>query len=89
MLWEGDPLGVPGARPGTILGTSSVIDDPAERRPPAERTGADAVDLESGVLAASGRLARLPAGGLDTPERTLGRCNAVHEDGRYAWGAAR
>ncbi len=87
VLWTGDPLGVPGARPGTLLGTDRVIDDPAERRAARERTGADAVDLESGVLAASGRLAGCLRAVSDTPERTLhGLCNAVHEDGRYAWG---
>ncbi|MGH3143098.1 MAG: hypothetical protein ACRDO9_08230 [Gaiellales bacterium] len=87
VLWEGDPLGVPGTRTGTLLGSDRVIDDPAERRAARERTGADAVDLESGVLAASGRLVGCLRAVSDTPQRTLhGLCNAVHEDGRYAWG---
>jgi adenosylhomocysteine nucleosidase len=87
VLWEGEPLGVPGARAGTLLGTDRVIDDPAERREAQRRTGADAVDLESGVLASSGQLAGCLRAISDTPERTLhGICNAVHEDGRYAWG---
>jgi adenosylhomocysteine nucleosidase len=87
VLWEGDPLGVPGARTGTLLGSDRVIDDPAERREAHRRTGADAVDLESGVLAASGQLAGCLRAISDTPQRTLhGLCNAVHEDGRYAWG---
>jgi adenosylhomocysteine nucleosidase len=87
VLWEGEPLGVPGARRGTLLGSDRVIDDPAERREAHRRTGADAIDLESGVLAASGRLAGCLRAVSDTPQRTLhGLCNAVHEDGRYAWG---
>ncbi len=87
VLWEGDPLGVPGARTGTLLGSERVIDDPAERREVHRRTGADAVDLESGVLAVSGQLAGCLRAISDTPQRTLhGLCNAVHEDGRYAWG---
>ena len=78
---------MPGARAGTLLGTDRVIDDPAERREAQRRTGADAVDLESGVLAASGQLAGCLRAISDTPQRTLhGICNAVHEDGRYAWG---
>ena len=72
---------------GRLLGTDRVIDDPAERRAARERTGADAVDLESGVLAASGQLAGCLRAISDTPQRTLhGLCNAVHENGRYAWG---
>jgi hypothetical protein len=87
VLWEGAPLGVPGARSGTLLGTNRVIDDPAERREARERTGADAVDLESAVLAASGQLVGCLRAVSDTPERTLhGLCNVVHEDGSYAWG---
>ena len=73
VLWEGDSLGVPGARTGTLLGSERVIDDPAERREVHRRTGADAVDLESGVLAASGQL----AGCLRAiSTRHSGRCTA-------------
>ena len=53
-LWEGTGLGF--GRPGTILAMSRLVDDPAELRRLHERTGADAVDMESGVLAATGRL---------------------------------
>src|SRR5260370_24126506 len=31
VLWEGEPLGVAGARAGTILGASRIVDDPDER----------------------------------------------------------
>jgi hypothetical protein len=72
VLWEGGPLGVPGARPGTILAVDAIVDDPAERRRLHERTGADAADMESGPLARTGRLAGCLRAISDTPGRTLG-----------------
>ena len=91
VLWEGEPLGVPGAVHGTVLAASRVVDDPDERRLLHERTGADAVDLESGVLAASGRLRGVLRAVSDTPERRLhGICDAVKPEGPYDWaGIAR
>jgi hypothetical protein len=71
-LWEGGPLGVAGARTGTILGAAGVVDDPAERRRLHAETGADAVDMESGPLARSGRLAGCIRAVSDTPVRRLG-----------------
>ena len=56
---------------GTILASERVVDDPAERRELHERTGADAVDLESGPLARSGRLRGVLRAVSDTPERGL------------------
>jgi adenosylhomocysteine nucleosidase len=70
-LWEGEPLGVVGARSGTILGASRIVDDPDERRRLHAATGADAVDMESGALARSGRLAGCIRAISDTPERGL------------------
>jgi adenosylhomocysteine nucleosidase len=72
VLWEGGPLGVRGAREGTILGAGRIVDDAAERRRLHEATGADAVDLESGPLARSGRLAGCVRAIGDTPSRRLG-----------------
>ena len=91
VLWEGEPLGVPGAVQGTILATERVVDGPAERRELYERTGADAADLESGVLARSGRLRGVLRAISDTPERRLhGICDAVKPEGPYDWaGIAR
>ena len=91
VLWEGEPLGVPGAVRGTILASERIVDDPAERRALYERTGADAVDLESGVLARSGRLRGVLRAVSDTPERGLhGICDAVKPEGPYDWaGIAR
>jgi hypothetical protein len=86
-LWEGGPLGIPGAVEGTLLASERVVDDPGERRELFKRTGAVATDLESGVLAGTGRLAGCLRVVSDTPQRRLhGLCNAVHDDGTYAWG---
>jgi adenosylhomocysteine nucleosidase len=83
VLWEGAGLGVPGARPGTILASGGIVDDPEERRRLHELTGADAVDMESGVLAATGRLAGCVRAISDTSERPLGGlAEAVTPGGR-------
>jgi hypothetical protein len=72
VLWEGAPLGEATARTGTILGASRIVDDPVERARLHERTGADAVDMESGPLARSGRLVGCLRAVSDTPTRRLG-----------------
>jgi nucleoside phosphorylase len=90
-LWRGEPLGVPGARPATIVSTDDVVDDPDERRRLRERTGADAVDCESGVIARTGRMGGCLRVISDTPARRLnGICDAVRPEGPYDWaGMAR
>jgi nucleoside phosphorylase len=72
VLWEGGPLGVAPARTGTILGASRIVDDPRERARLRVETGADAVDMESGPLARSGRLVGCIRAISDTPTRRLG-----------------
>src|SRR4029453_8730568 len=72
VLWEGAPLGAAFARTGTILGASRIVDDPAERARLHEQTGAEAVDMESGPLARSGRLVGCLRAVSDTPTRRLG-----------------
>ena len=85
-VWEGEGLGVPGAVPGTLLAADRIVDDPAERARLHRATGADAVDLESGVLARSGVLRGVLRAVADTPERPLsGVVGAVKADGSYAW----
>ncbi len=82
-LWEGGPLGAGGARPGTILASDRIVEDPDERRALYERTGADAVDMESGPLARAGRLAGCVRAISDTPTETLGPLAGVlGADGR-------
>ena len=90
-LWEGEPLGVPGAVAATLLAADRVVDDPHERRTLAARTGADAADLESGVLAATGRLVGALRVVSDTPRRTLhGIWQGVSPEGPVDWsGLAR
>ena len=80
-LWEGPGLGA--GRPATILAATRLIDDPAELRRLREATGADAVDMESGVLAATGRLRGVVRAISDTPAEPLGPLGqAVTPDGR-------
>jgi hypothetical protein len=82
-LWAGEGLGIPGAHPGTILAIDRIADDPTERRRLREQTGADAVDMESGILAATGRLDGCVRAVSDTPERPLGPlAEAVTPSGR-------
>ena len=82
VLWEGGPLGVTSARSGTILGASRIVDDPSERALLRERTGADAVDMESGTLARTGRLAGCVRAISDTPtSRLAGLARAVKTSG--------
>jgi nucleoside phosphorylase len=85
-LWEGEPLGVRGARQVTILAAPSVVDDPDERVLLHRRTGADAADMESGVLARTGRLAGCVRAVSDTPARPLGPlADVLDGDGRVSW----
>jgi hypothetical protein len=84
VLWEGEGLGVAGARQGTILASDRLVEDPAERRRLHELTGADAVDMESGVLAATGRLRGCVRAVSDTTERPLGPLGQIlTPDGRF------
>jgi hypothetical protein len=82
-LWEGAGLGVRGALQGTVLASDVLVHDAAERRRLHEASGADAVDMESGMLARSGRLAgvvRAISDGVDSDVQ--GVDSTVHSDGR-------
>jgi hypothetical protein len=82
-LWEGNPLGVSGARTAVVLASGELVHDAAERRRLHESSGADAVDMESGVLAASGRLAGVLRAISDVPASAIeGVDTTVHADGR-------
>jgi adenosylhomocysteine nucleosidase len=82
-LWEGPGLGVRGARPGVVLGGDVLVHDAAERARLREASGADAVDMESGVLARSGRLAGvIRAVSDDAGSVVEGVDGTVHADGR-------
>jgi nucleoside phosphorylase len=82
-LWEGPGLGVRGARAGVVLGGDVLVHDAQERARLRETSGADAVDMESGVLARSGRLAGvLRAISDDAGSAVAGVDRTVHLDGR-------
>jgi len=82
-LWEGPGLGVRGARGGVVLGGDVLVHDEAERERLRAASGADAVDMESGVLARSGRLAGvLRAISDDADSVVAGVDRTVHTDGR-------
>ncbi len=73
VLWEDEPLRVPGALTAVVCDAGVVVDDPLERRELARRTGASAADTESATLAATGRLAGVVRAISDTPELPVGR----------------
>ena len=80
-LWQGPGLGV--GRAATLLGSAALVHAPAERRRLHEASGADAVDMESGVLARSGRLAgAVRAVSDDVMSAIEGVDETVHADGR-------
>jgi hypothetical protein len=86
VLWAGEPLAVPGAHPGVLCGASRVVDRPADRTALAAKTGAVAVDMESAVLARTGRLAGAVRAISDDGSQPLGRlARAATPDGRVAW----
>jgi hypothetical protein len=84
-LWSREGAGA------TILAAERIVDDPEERRLLHEQTGADAIDLESGPLARTGRLHRVLRAVSDTPARPLdGLVGGVTPEGGYNWaGLAR
>jgi len=82
-LWEGPGLGVRGARAGVLLGGNVLVHDAAERDQLRATSGADAVDMESGTLARSGRLAGVVRAISDDASSTVeGLDSTVHADGR-------
>jgi adenosylhomocysteine nucleosidase len=82
-LWEGPGLGVLGARDGVVLGGDVLVHDPVARARLREASGADAVDMESAVLARSGRLAGVVRAISDEATSMVeGVDRTVHADGR-------
>ena len=82
-LWTGSPLGVDGAREATVLASDDLVYDAGERRRLHESSGADAVDMESGVLARSGRLAGVLRVVSDDAQSSIeGVDTTIHPDGR-------
>ncbi|HYY34571.1 MAG TPA: hypothetical protein VE693_13465 [Gaiellaceae bacterium] len=85
-LWEGQPLQVDGAQPVVICAARDVVDGPSYRDHLATTTGADALDMESGALAASGRLAGVLRAISDSRDQPLGPLAfAANLDGSTRW----
>jgi adenosylhomocysteine nucleosidase len=81
-LWQGSPLGIEGARDATVLASHDLVHDAAERRRLHEASGADAIDMESGVLARSGRLAGVVRVISDDAKSSIeGVDTTIHPDG--------
>ena len=82
-LWEGPGLGVRGARTGAVLGGGVLLHDATERERLRSASGAEAVDMESGTLARSGRLAGVVRAISDEAGSLVeGVDGTVHADGR-------
>lgn len=82
-LWEGPGLGVRGARTGVLLGGEVLVHDAAQRDQLRAASGADAVDMESGTLARSGRLAGVVRAISDDASSVVeGLDGMIHADGR-------
>ena len=82
-LWEGPGLGVRGARTGVLLGGDVLVHDVAQRDRLRTASGADAVDMESGTLARSGRLAGVVRAISDDASSAVeGLDTTIHADGR-------
>jgi adenosylhomocysteine nucleosidase len=85
-LWEGEPLRVAGAEPAVVCATEEVANEPEARRVLAERSGAAVVDMESGVLASSGRLAGVVRAISDSGNRPVGKLVCAGKpDGGTEW----
>jgi hypothetical protein len=86
VLWEDEPLRVPGALTAVVCDAGRIVDDPVERRELARSTGAAAVDTESATLAATGRLAGVVRAISDTPEQPVGKlAHGATRDGATDW----
>jgi adenosylhomocysteine nucleosidase len=81
VLWEGPGLGV--GKDATVLGSDHLVHAAGERARLRAASGADAVDMESGVLARSGRLAGVVRVVSDDVHSAIeGVDSTVHPDGR-------
>jgi hypothetical protein len=85
-LWDGPALEVEGAEPAVVCASDSVANEPDERRALAERSGAAVVDMESGVLASTGRLAGVVRAVSDSGDQPVGRLVCAGKaDGGTDW----
>jgi hypothetical protein len=89
VLWEGEPLGIKGAKTGTILGSDKMMHDPKDHLRLHEKFGADVIDMESHLYAKAGRLAGCIRIVSDTPAQPLGLlAKAMRPEGPVLYGKA-
>ena len=85
-LWEGPALEVEGAEPAVVCATDSEANEPDARRELAARSGAAIVDMESAVLASTGRLAGVVRAVSDSGDNPVGRLVCAGKaDGGTDW----
>jgi hypothetical protein len=85
-LWEGPALEVGDAEPAVVCATDSVANEPDARRELAARSGAAIVDMESAVLASTGRLAGVVRAVSDSGDHPVGRLVCAGKaDGGTDW----
>ena len=85
-LWDGPALEVAGAEPAVIVASDGVANEPEARRALAEQSGAAVVDMESGVLASTGRLAGVVRAISDSGDQPVGRLVCAGKaDGGTDW----
>ena len=85
-LWDGPALDVAGAEPAVVCASEEVANEPEARRALAEESGATVVDMESGVLASTGRLAGVVRAISDSSDQPVGRLVCAGKvDGGTDW----
>ena len=85
-LWDGPALEVAGAEPAVVVASHGVANEPEARRTLAEQSGAAVVDMESGVLASTGRLAGVVRAISDSGDQPVGRLVCAGKaDGGTNW----
>jgi len=85
-LWEGSAIEIDGAQEAVVCFSESVANEPDARRALAQRSGASAVDMESGVLASTGRLAGVVRAISDSGDHPVGRLVCAGKaDGGTDW----
>jgi adenosylhomocysteine nucleosidase len=85
-LWDGPALDVEGAEPAVVCASDTVANEPAARRALAQRSGASVVDMESGVLASTGRLAGVVRAVSDSGDHPVGKLVCAGKaDGGTDW----
>jgi hypothetical protein len=86
MLWDGPALEVAGAEPAVVVASDGIANEPEARRTLAEQSGAAVVDMESGVLASTGRLAGVVRAISDSGDQPVGRLVCAGKaDGGTDW----